>query len=142
MDPQDIISSGILEIYVTGAATKEEVVQVLAWRKEFPEVAAELNDLEIRFEQYAIAHAVQPPASLKQKIQAHAGVTPTEINTTTGKTISMRPWRFAAAAAILLLIGSAVLNIHYYNKYSEADKKFQSSEERFASLNNHVTELD
>lgn len=127
-------------MYVTGAASPEESAQVLAWRKEYPAVAVELNSLEEALQRYAIAHAVEPPGTVKEEIMSNLGIRDNVAAPV--KIISIFPWRFAAAAAILLLIGSTVLNIFYYNKYSEADKKYQNSEQQLASVNSGVEDMN
>ena len=129
-------------MYVTGAASPEETVQVIAWRNEYPGVAAEISRLEEVLEVYALAHAIEPSASLKNEILSGLDFPEKAVNPGSAKVVSLFPWRMAAAASILLLIGSTVLNIFYYNKYTETDKKYLHGEEQLALLNNRVGSMD
>ena len=129
-------------MYVTGAASPEETAQVMAWRNEYPGVAAEINRLEEVLEVYALAHAVRPSASLKRQILSTVVFKENALNPASANVVSLFPWRMTAAAAVLLLIGSTVLNIFYYNKYTETDKKYLHGEEQLALLNNRVDHMD
>ena len=46
MEINDIISSGLLELYAAGLASQEEAAQVLQWVRQYPEVADELAQIE------------------------------------------------------------------------------------------------
>ena len=68
MELKDIISSGILELYSLGLTSEEENMQVHEWIKQFPEVKEEIDEIQNAIEEYAVAHAIQPDDSVKQKI--------------------------------------------------------------------------
>ncbi len=68
MNLQPFITSGILELYVTGLTTPEETREVEEVASQHPEVQAELDDIRSAMESYAVAHRVQPPEGLKDKI--------------------------------------------------------------------------
>ena len=76
MEVQDIISSGLLELYAAGLTSNAESAQVQAWVKQYPEVAAELKAIELGLENYAQANAVAPAADVKDKLFAQIN-TPT-----------------------------------------------------------------
>ncbi|RIJ34299.1 cupin domain-containing protein [Pontibacter oryzae] len=66
MNPiQDIIESGVLELYALGAASPGEVAQVERLAAEHPEVHQEINAISQAIERYAQAHAVQPCNTVK-----------------------------------------------------------------------------
>jgi len=125
----DIISSGLLELYATGLASQDEAKQVLQWAQQYPEVADELAQIETSMTLYAQANAVQPDASVKAKVFERinegekAKVVP--LNTANESPLKVvkisSVWKNAAAAAIVLLIGSAILNIVQFNKNNEKD---------------------
>lgn len=71
MEIKQIISSGILETYVMGIATEEEIEQVLFYKKQYPEVGAALNEIELEVEAFAFKHAIEPPAGTLAKIEDH-----------------------------------------------------------------------
>ena len=132
MEAQDIISSGLLELYVMGISSPEETRNVEAWAAQYPEVAAEIASIQSGMEAYAQTHAITPAASVKEKIFASinkeaAPVIPMQLRDT-ARSYSISPaWKYAAAASIILLIGSMVLNYTYYNKYKNADNDLQAS---------------
>ena len=132
MESKDIISSGILELYCLGLTQPAENHEVEVWVKEYPEVAAEIAAIQAGMEGYAKTYAVEPGAGVKEKLFAQinkSSVTDTR-NTgvkelapvSEGKVRSISSaWKYAAAASIILLIGSAVFNYTFYTKYKTAD---------------------
>ena len=147
MEKQEIISSGLLEMFVIGAVSSEESAHVELLRAQYPEVNEEIINIENAFEAYAFANAVVPSVSVKNNIFSAINST-NQIKTidnsiSTGRVVAMSPLRnIAAAAAILLLIGSSVLNFFYYNKYKDVNDKYVESQQQIASLNQHLTEVD
>jgi len=142
LEIQDIISSGLLELYAAGIASETETRQVEEWVALYPEVAAELKEIMIGIETYATANAVEPSASVKEKIFAR-------INTSeSGKVIPIQPggdnefqqigrypyWKMVAAASVLFLIGSIALNVVTYNKFSHAYQNLVALRETFDSI--------
>ena len=119
MDINACISSGILESYVLGNVSAQEQQEVECMAKIYPEIKNELLQLQDTMEQYAMANAVAPPASVKKKIMAAIDqveqekpvsdkVLPMEKNEQQGKLIPMG-WKIAVAATVLLTIGFATL---------------------------------
>jgi len=64
-----IIESGLMETYVMGIATEEEVQQVLLLKKEYPEFKDALENLEMDMEVLAQGMAIMPPAGTLEKIE-------------------------------------------------------------------------
>lgn len=130
METQDIISSGLLELYAAGIASEKESIEVERWIAQYPEVAKELKEITESLEAYANVHSIDPAASVKEKIFSRIS------NSDSDNVIDIksRPfskateiekypyWKMVAAASVVLLIGSIALNIATYNKYSEADR--------------------
>ncbi|MET3981293.1 hypothetical protein ABIB62_003815 [Mucilaginibacter sp. UYP25] len=65
---QEYINSGILEAYVTGSASEEEVQELLHMKTIHPAVNHALEDLEKDMERLAQSMAVTPPARTWGKI--------------------------------------------------------------------------
>ena len=137
MEVQDIISSGLLELYAVGASSPEESRDVEVWVKQYPEVATELSYIQESIEAYAQTHAIAPNVSLKEKIfteiNASSSSAPViamqEKANDTIKVYSISPaWKYAAAASIVLLIGSLIFNYTYYNKYNSANNDLQAAQ--------------
>jgi anti-sigma-K factor RskA len=137
VNSNDIISSGLLELYASGLTSKEEAQQVQQWIKQYPEVAAEFASIELSLEMLAQENAIQPAATVKEglfaKINTHkqAPVIPLQANTKT-HLHNGAYWKWAAAAAILLLFGSIAANISLYNKTEQANKDLQQSQQQLA----------
>jgi anti-sigma-K factor RskA len=146
LDINDIISSGLLELYASGMASKEEAQQVQQWIKHYPEVAAEFASIEASLESLAMEHAIQPSATVKEglfaRINKHkqAPVIPLQANT---KTVVNNGayWKWAAAAAILLLLGSVFMNVSLYGKYDQASKDLQQSQQQLADVQDSNSDM-
>ena len=154
MDIKDIISSGLLELYITGLTSTEETLQVEQWAEQYPEVRNEIEELQTVMESYAMAQAIQPDDSLKGKILSK--IKPgnsvkekifSQIQTTLprqdtvsvvgspekneGAKIYFIPayYKWAVAASVILLIGSLILNYTFYNKYQDTSKDLQTAQQ-------------
>lgn len=68
MNLQAFITSGILELYVSGLASPEEVREVEQAAAQHPAVQAEIEAIRQALDAYAGLHAVRPPADLKDKV--------------------------------------------------------------------------
>ena len=68
MDIKEYISSGIIESYVLGLATEEEVSILECVRQKNPEVEQAIRDMEQSLESLASHQAVEPSASLESAI--------------------------------------------------------------------------
>ncbi len=132
MNVQEIISSGLLELYAAGLASEAEQQQVQQWRVQYPEVAAELDAIESGLETYAQANAVTPKAEVKEKLFAQINQQPAApvVNISAGRGQEPRfdIWKWAVAASVVLLLGSTVLNITFYNRSETAEAKLAIAE--------------
>jgi anti-sigma-K factor RskA len=142
LETQDIISSGLLELYATGIASEAEIREVEQWVAEHPAVAAELKEIIASMEVYVHAHAQPPAAGVKEKIFLHINaaengkIIAIDTLTNTGAKVfeTKHFWKIAAAASIILLIGSIALNIITYNRYSEADRNLFVARQTLGTL--------
>ena len=144
MEANEIISSGLLELYATGSASLQEIDLVQMYLKKYPEVAAELSLIEADLETYANLYSVEPDAKVKERIFARinnnfSGNSSVSLGDQfvdrTSKVIGMSSsLKFAVAAAVALLIGSVALNIVQYTKNSEVKKSLIQSNDELALL--------
>lgn len=134
MDLKEIISSGILELYVSGLASNEENLQVKQWIQQFPEVQREIEEIQSAMESYAMAYAIQPPPSAKEKILNRLNLTSdegmasvTSFKTTEKAKVYTMPssYKWAVAASVILLIGSLIFSYTYYNKYQSTSARLE-----------------
>lgn len=73
MDLQSFIQSGLLEAYALGQCSPEDRALVERMLAEHPEVRVELSSIELAFERFAAAQAVEPPKGLKDRILVQIG---------------------------------------------------------------------
>ena len=66
--PQQFINSGILEAYVTGSASEQEVQELMRMKTKHPEINKALLELEVDMEKIAQHMAVRPPSRTWDKI--------------------------------------------------------------------------
>jgi anti-sigma-K factor RskA len=126
LESKDIISSGLLELYVLGISSNEENVQVQQWIKQFPEVEREIAEIEVAMENYAMAQAVQPDQPVKKKVLERIAPPANNVSANDFSFSKNEParvysitayYKWLMAASIILLIGSLIINYAYYNKY-------------------------
>lgn len=134
-------------MYVIGAASLEEVSKIEQLRSQHADIDEEIINIEKALEAYSFANAVAPANTVKNKLFSALNFTTQSFNTneseSPAKVVSMSPLRnIAAAAAVLLLIGSTILNFFYYNKYKDVNDKYAESQQQIASLNQHLIEVD
>ncbi|WP_199119619.1 anti-sigma factor domain-containing protein [Pedobacter sp. ASV28] len=70
MDIKEYISSGIIEAYVMGLASEEEVGILMCVQKNNPEVKQAILEAEKTLEDFNSRHAINPPEELKSAIWA------------------------------------------------------------------------
>ncbi len=76
MNLQAYITSGILELYVHGLASPDEIREVEAMAEQHPEVKQEIDAIRQALDVYVGSHGVQPPAGLKEKIMERLDAAP------------------------------------------------------------------
>jgi len=121
MNIQEYISSGILESYVLGNATPEEIKEVEIYASKHPEIKLELEEIEKAMNTYATQHSITPPAHLKEKILGKiVNESQTPANEKEAKVISLYDketkiissnssyWSIAASILFLVSAGFAV----------------------------------
>ncbi len=128
MNINDYISSGILELYVTGALSETEQREVEAMAAKHLEIREELQSIEIAMENYAVKHAVALPAKSfdailsaiqqAEKPESESKIIPLKSSSTSGNIL-----RYLAYAASLLLFISVAVNIYYFNKYKTVENE-------------------
>ena len=158
MEIKDIISSGLLELYVTGLTSQSETVEVEQWADQFHEVKDELSALQLVMEEYAYSQAIQPELSIKQKIFSQLQpdhsikqkvfsrieeATPQNkiaqpLNTTKDAVVYQMSssYKWLAAASVVLLLVSLITNYIFYNKYQSSTVQYQAFNKQYDSIVN------
>jgi len=147
LDLQEFISSGILEAYVLGTATADEAEQVREMEQLHPEVAREIESIEAALVELAECETKAPSAALKNKIEQQLFSRPvaqTRDNTNNGaaNVVSMNTpagsrssfLRYAVAASVALLIGSAILNYVLYDKLKNVQSDLAELQSEHSTL--------
>ncbi len=144
MDTQEIISSGILEMYAMGISSDAENLQVQEWLRMHPELAAELNRIETDMENFAQLNAITPSSDLRTKvmhsIQKQNGHATDHVQ---AKVVNMLPfWKKMAAASVFLLLLSAVINLVFFNKFQSAQKLISEKEQQLIAMEDAKKDIE
>lgn len=139
MNIQEYISSGIVESYVLGLAEEAEMAEFERMCAAHAEVRAARDAFEKSLEAAALKNAIPPPRSLKSKIFAEIEIESSEkeesffnrdqeVLNEPGKVVSIGGARgfprWLAAASIILLVGSTLLNLYFYQQYKSYSSKY------------------
>ncbi len=152
MDTEAYIKSGIIESYVLGLASAEEITEIEKLRSQYSDIDKAINEFSELLEKKAFENAITPHKDVKDKImlaikeeESRATVSPKLPLTNSDTTIStpvrnLRVWRFAAAASIILFIVSAAFNLFLYNKFNKQRDAYQAMliERNSLQANNQV----
>jgi len=130
VDVKEYISSGILESVVLGFASDQERQEVSCLMHIYPEIKTEMMAIEIAFEKMAFDTAVKPAAEMKARVlssiskekqlpsekQEYTEETKIVQMAGTSATSEVNPWKWVAAASVVLFIGAASLWITTNNQ--------------------------
>lgn len=142
MEKNEIISSGLLELYVAGLTTGEESRQVQQWAALYPEVATELAAIEAAVEAQAMAKALPPAPQVKDKIMAAlatamqtppATLAPPPTTMTVVRPTASPIWKWMAAASVALLLVGAYMAYGLYNRNQQYAAQLAQSQQRLDS---------
>ncbi len=117
MDIKEYISSGIIENYVLGYVSPQEKQEVECMSHIYPEIKAELEQLQTTIENIAFTLEKNPPAHLKSKILDAIKNEKQEVVrkekvakvVTISSTNNSNLWKYMTAASIIVTIGLAYL---------------------------------
>lgn len=139
MDVQRYISSGIIESYVAGLATDQEVRDVQASMEQSPEIRAAVDAVQLDMERYVNMQSVSPPEAAKERIFQlinNEGVeTAVPVGAYEEEAEEAEPrepvrvsviWVYVAAAAIIGLLASVWMNVQYSGSSKEWEGKYQA----------------
>ncbi|RYY87915.1 MAG: anti-sigma factor [Chitinophagaceae bacterium] len=113
MNIKEYISTGIIESYVLGLASETERQEFEALCRQYPELVEARDRFEQALESSLLADAPAPPVFLKERVMGaieSAQVVPLTTGTSSRPSMvrPINPWKWAAAACILLAAGSLV----------------------------------
>jgi anti-sigma-K factor RskA len=145
---QEYISSGIVESYVLGLADEAERVEFEQMCTLHAEIRSARDAFELSMEQHAIASAIAPPVQMRETILQQL-VAEAATETRSAPVVQMQAirraavpatMRYVAAASIILLAGSAILNFYYFNKYKDFSARYDQlvAQQTVLAKNNEV----
>ncbi|CAN5918210.1 hypothetical protein BH11BAC7_BH11BAC7_15970 [soil metagenome] len=130
MNPEEYISSGILETYALGAATPAERLEVESMLRKSPEVRTALDQILQDIEAFASLHAVKPDEKLREKILANISSASQSTVVKSPKVIALNIENasstlksFAIAASLILVVSIAINIFQWKNTASLAQEK-------------------
>lgn len=134
MDINAYIESGIIESYVLGLATAEEIAEVELLCSQHPEIKKAVDNFSASIEKHMLQNAEPPSAYVKenlmQKLSAEFKAEENASSAFSVPTIETAKvsalWQRLAAAAIILLVVSAALNFYFYNNYSSVKNNYEA----------------
>jgi anti-sigma-K factor RskA len=140
---KEYIASGIIESYVLGLASPEEMAEFERMCAAHHEVVLAREAFENQLEQHALKNGITPPVKLQSQIFADLEVEGDKLNGGSkivedpafqpqAPVITMRWWKYAAVAAVILFLGSAVLNFYFLNKFRTYKDLYLASQTEFA----------
>jgi hypothetical protein len=155
-DIKAYIESGILELYVLGDVTPDEMLQVEEMASKHPSIKAELDEIERSMEQYAKNNAIEPSEHLRDRVLnsvlTNFGDDRT-FNTNTEETsnnvielpqrYSGNFYKYAFAACLALLLASTIALVSLYNRLQQSNNQLavlQTDRQHFASRVNLMDE--
>lgn len=164
-DIKAYIESGILELYVLGNLNAEEKLQVEGIVSKYPEVKAELAEIERALEAYALENAIEPPVPLRDKVLNSIITTFADDTKFPTKTFNKEPgddyivpqpdmqkklpparvsgfYKYAFAASLAALIASLGALYHAHNQLQESQGEIALLQSKNQSFANRVNLMD
>jgi hypothetical protein len=134
MDINNYISSGIIEMYVTGLCSAEESMELELLRTQYPQLNDAVIQFEIEFEKNALQIGTITGNPLDSKIINALQQLQTPVALLQPKVKRLNWLKPLAAAAVLLLIISSIFNYTFYKKNKEQQIALNSKGPQSASL--------
>lgn len=125
MNIQEYISSGIIETYVLGLCSPGEEQELESLRSQYPELNDAIIQYETELEDNMLRNATTPPDSVDEKVLSaigSLGVYPLQAVAPA----KPKKYNVAVAAAIVLLLGSALFNFIQFNQNKKLKKGLAS----------------
>lgn len=128
----------------------EETAEVKQYAKQYPEVVVEIEAIQSGLEGYAQTHAIEPNASVKEKLFSAINTNRTVpvIDLKTGDKAATKVheissvWKYAAAASILLLAASIIFNYSFYTRYRTTNTELASVRTELQQQKELYAEMD
>jgi len=139
LDLEDYIESGIIESYLLGLATREEVVMFERIRNIYPQLNREIATMEYKLQRLGEEGGIAPPAQvwnrIAERIQWEEGSTKTStkqkqnqgntyIIQAQNRTMTISTWwRCAFIALCIIVMAFMAGTFYFYWKYSQLEQR-------------------
>ncbi|NCI47748.1 anti-sigma factor [Sediminibacterium soli] len=123
VDTKAYIESGVIESYVLGLANDQEIAELRQLTALYPEIQAAIHAFETALEKQ-LQNAGSPAHENTRKMLFD------RLDGTFAEEAPVRSFsragfvKYIAAAAVLLLVVSAALNVYFYNRFRSANHAF------------------
>jgi anti-sigma-K factor RskA len=137
LDFEDYIETGIIESYLLGLATHDEVVMLERMRNIYPQLNGEIATMEYKLQKLGEEGSIAPPAQvwnrIAEKIKWEERTAPRFTKPQTGPyTYIIQPqsrtitvsfwWRCAFIAVCMIVMALTVSTVYFYQKYSQLEQ--------------------
>jgi anti-sigma-K factor RskA len=150
------IESGILELYVLGDISATEKAQVEEMAQKYPEIKAEITEVEKSMEFYAEAHAIEPTEDLRHRVLGSLLVNLSDDKIFT-KAVTHQDddnivalpaarvnsfYKYAFAACLTLLLISVYGMVNLYSKLQDSNTQLTALQTDKVRIANQVNLMD
>lgn len=133
LELQDYIDSGIVESYLLGLASAEEIALFERMRYIYPELETEISMAEYRLQKVIEEGGITPPARVWNKIAARITWERPSRQAPDDLTYVLQPrnytmtvsiwWRCAIIAMGMIIIGLLATTIYFFNRYHQLEER-------------------
>lgn len=148
MNVREYIESGILESYVAGELSHEQMLEVERIIRQYPEVKLELDEIQDALRAYAVATEKKAPSNILNeaflKIQqgeeeGFMDMLKDEDQTIEKKREILPIWSIAASILLFISVG---FNYFFYTEYKEAQKRMALLEQNNSVLAEQASNVE
>jgi len=145
LNVKEYIASGIVESYVLGLASKEEMAEFERMCAAHSEVRVARDAFEKQLEAHALNNSIKPPAHLQSQIFSEIDIELDKLRSTQNNgtvtddytpepapVVTLRWWKYSAVAAIIFLLASVGLNIYLAGQYNKVKRDYTVATTNFA----------
>ncbi len=114
----------MIESYVLGMAGEQEAAELVKLSRQYPEIREAIDAFEAALEKAAVANAMPPPDTTKQKLFEILDASEARPAPVVAISRRFNLVKYIAAASIILLIASALLNVYFYTQFKSASAAY------------------
>lgn len=145
MKPEELIESGLLELYAMKATSPEETRLVEEQLRLYPMLKEELNQIEASLELLAKSQSINPSLELDQKIKSNLTFNKEKPDTSKADAQLLKVlhiYRMGLAASLVLLIGLGFIYNETRNQLEEVSLQLAVKNTESSLLSQQVTKTN